>query len=231
MNNNGQQQQQQQTIIDMDLKQIEFIENILWSTTTMNIDNGDYLDSSIIQRHHHHQQQQHENNMDAYTNGHWPQITFLAELDQMEIIKVLHRIQTANVYYELRLLFQTCNRQRIKILLLAANRLKNYYYCCCGENPDHNHHHHPPPQQQQQQQQNGRRKTMIYRQQQKIQNEKSRRQQKSQNNNNNNNNFSSTFHQQQKIIHPLKDQYCAHCLIMIIIIHFFGQKDLLDSLH
>jgi len=86
-------------------------------------------------------------NTHVYANGHQPQISFLCELDQTEVVRVLrffriwlHRdgyrpqlgvwmfgllslldsVQTGDVYHELRLLFVTCNQARMRTLLEAS---------------------------------------------------------------------------------------------------------------
>ena len=80
----------------------------------------------------------------AYATGHQPQISFLCELDQAEVIKVLRffqiwlrrdgyrpqlglwlygllslldLVQTGHVYHELRVLFLSCNQARMRTLL------------------------------------------------------------------------------------------------------------------
>lgn len=83
----------------------------------------------------------------AYVNGHQPQISFLCELDQTEVIRVLRffriwlrrdgyrpqlglwlygllslldPVQTGDVYHELRLLFSSCNHARMQTLMDAS---------------------------------------------------------------------------------------------------------------
>ncbi|KAJ6217606.1 hypothetical protein RDWZM_008763 [Blomia tropicalis] len=83
----------------------------------------------------------------AYANGHQPQIAFLCELDQIEVIRVLRffriwlrrdgyrpqlglwlygllslldPIQTGDVFHELRILFVACNHARMRTLLEVA---------------------------------------------------------------------------------------------------------------
>lgn len=83
----------------------------------------------------------------AYSNGHQPQISFLCELDQTEVIRVLRffriwlrrdgyrpqlgvwlfgllslldPVQTGDVYNELRVLFVSCNQARMRTLLDAS---------------------------------------------------------------------------------------------------------------
>ncbi|KAH9415136.1 hypothetical protein DERP_006225 [Dermatophagoides pteronyssinus] len=185
-----------------------------------------------------------ESEQTIFSRFYLKQITFLAELDQLEIVKVLHDgliiiiviiimminneqqqqqrnpsnighwlyclltlldpIQIDNVYYELRLLFQTLNRQRKKILFITMERIRNNRKNSSNHQQVMDNGHEAQQQQQQQPKNDDNRKQWWPKQQQQQ--------------------------QQQQIYRPLKDQYCNICLIMMIIIHFFGQKDLLDSL-
>lgn len=84
----------------------------------------------------------------AYANGHQPQISFLCELDQTEVVRVLRffriwlrrdgyrpqlglwlfalltlldSVQTGGVYHELRVLFASCNLARMQTLMMVSS--------------------------------------------------------------------------------------------------------------
>lgn len=154
----------------------------------------------------------------AYANGHQPQISFLCELEQTEIVRILRffriwlrrdgyrpqlgiwlfgflalldTLQTGDVYYELRVLFHYCNYARMRTLLsVSAIKVEKDQSCI-----------HLVP------------------------SECSCKQFKP-----SSNLSSSTKCSICEELHQLRKQHSSLCLVMFIIGNFFGQKDLIGAL-
>lgn len=186
--------------VDFDYEKVKRGELILWSLSLCS--QNDAKGQSIANR---------DNN--AYAAGHLPQVSFLAELEQTEVVNVLRfcrtwirhdgyrprlglwlygllalldPVQTADVYHELRLLFTRCNQVRIQSVLEANGFINKMV------------------------KQNIKLALSGCR---KISNP---------------NNTPTVQCKPCDRVIQLRKQHSTLCLVMVIIVHFFGQKDLID---
>lgn len=185
--------------VNYDYEKVKLGELILWSSNLCPQPNSPTAQSFAGR----------ENN--AYAAGHFPQVSFLAELEQTEVINVLRfcrswlrhegyrprlglwlhsllalldPIQTSDVYHELRLLFTRCNQVRIQCLVEASGFKSKMM------------------------KHNGRLECRTKA-------------------------IGGGIDGQCKVcgrLIEIRKQHSTLCLVMVIIVHFFGQKDLIDLL-